>query len=44
MNNGPVSSYYAVYDDFFNYDSGIYYYVFGNLLGYHAIKITGWGV
>jgi cathepsin B len=33
-----------VYEDFMAYDSGIYKYTEGSLLGGHAVKVIGWGV
>eukprot|EP01017_Pseudomicrothorax_dubius_P012442 TRINITY_DN1514_c0_g1_i2.p1 TRINITY_DN1514_c0_g1~~TRINITY_DN1514_c0_g1_i2.p1 ORF type:complete len:299 (-),score=57.37 TRINITY_DN1514_c0_g1_i2:61-957(-) len=41
---GPVSTYFSVYNDFFAYQSGIYYPVSGDYVGLHAVKIIGWGV
>jgi len=43
MTNGPVEGAFTVYADFVNYKSGVYYYVSGDELGGHAIKILGWG-
>jgi len=43
MNNGPVEGSFTVYADFLTYKSGVYYYVSGDELGGHAIKILGWG-
>ncbi len=40
---GPVTVTYDVFQDFVNYKSGIYSYTSGALLGYHAVKILGWG-
>lgn len=34
---------FTVYGDFFNYKSGIYKHVSGNMAGGHAVKILGWG-
>jgi cathepsin B len=42
-NNGPAEAAFTVYDDFFNYKSGVYYHVSGGVAGGHAIKILGWG-
>jgi len=42
--HGPVEGTFAVYEDFANYVSGVYAHKTGSLLGYHAIKIIGWGV
>jgi cathepsin B len=41
---GPFEVCFAVYQDFFNYKSGVYKHVSGGLAGYHAVKIIGWGV
>ncbi|CAL8089180.1 unnamed protein product [Calicophoron daubneyi] len=41
--NGPVQAYFAVFEDFMDYDSGVYFHSHGDLLGYHAIRIIGWG-
>ena len=43
MLNGPVHASFAVYEDIMDYDSGVYFHSHGNLLGYHAIRIIGWG-
>ena len=43
MNTGPINSVYNVYEDFFNYRSGIYRYVSGKLLGGHSVRVIGWG-
>jgi len=32
-----------VFHDFFNYKSGVYHHVDGELAGGHAVKILGWG-
>lgn len=42
--NGPVVAVFTVYDDFIQYQSGVYQYTTGSALGGHAIKIIGWGV
>jgi cathepsin B len=34
---------FEVYHDFFNYKSGVYHHVTGELAGGHAVKILGWG-
>lgn len=41
--NGPVEADFSVYEDFLLYKTGVYKHVTGNLLGFHAIKIYGWG-
>lgn len=33
----------SVYEDFFNYASGVYQYVTGENVGGHAMKLIGWG-
>jgi cathepsin B len=42
--NGPVEAAFTVYEDFFNYKSGIYHHVSGGVAGGHAIKLVGFGV
>ena len=44
INNGPVHTGFAVYQDFMNYKSGIYKHVSGSSLGEHAVVIIGYGV
>jgi hypothetical protein len=39
---GPICASFEVYDDFFDYFSGIYKYVWGDYAGGHAISIVGW--
>jgi cathepsin B len=41
--NGPIEGAFDVYQDFFNYKSGVYQHVSGGLEGGHAIKVLGWG-
>jgi cathepsin B len=41
--NGPVEGAFTVYEDFFNYKSGVYHYVSGGIAGGHAIKVLGYG-
>ena len=43
-NNGPVEAGFTVYNDFFNYKSGVYHHVSGKVAGGHAVKMIGWGV
>jgi len=49
MANGPISSQFKVFEDFFQYKSGVYNGCSPpsnqsrKLAGYHAIKIVGWG-
>ena len=40
---GPVETGFTVYEDFMNYQTGIYHYTSGSQLGGHAVKIIGWG-
>jgi len=42
--NGPVETWFAVYQDFLNYHSGVYAPTSPVLLGYHAVEVLGWGV
>lgn len=41
--NGPITVTFSVYEDFFSYSSGVYQHTTGKLLGYHAVKLLGWG-
>jgi len=41
--HGPMQTGFNVYEDFYNYKSGVYHYVSGKFLGGHAVKILGWG-
>lgn len=41
--NGPLEIAFEVYDDFLNYESGIYIHQGGKLGGGHAVKLIGWG-
>lgn len=43
MTNGPMQTGFTVYQDFYNYQSGIYVYTSGAVVGGHAVKIVGWG-
>jgi hypothetical protein len=43
MTNGPMMVGMTVYEDFMNYEKGIYSHVTGEAVGGHAIKILGWG-
>lgn len=40
--DGPVIAAFAVYDDFYSYQSGVYRHVVGNLQGYHAVCVVGY--
>ena len=41
--NGPCETRFNVYNDFFNYKSGVYSHTSGGLAGGHAVKMIGWG-
>ena len=43
-NNGPFKVGFYVYDDFYDYESGIYSSLYGEYLGAHATLLVGWGV
>ncbi|CAJ0929635.1 unnamed protein product, partial [Mesorhabditis belari] len=40
---GTPEAAFTVYEDFYNYKSGVYHHVTGQELGGHAVKILGWG-
>ena len=42
LQNGPVLTAMTVYEDFFNYKSGIYRYTTGSRAGGHAVTIVGY--
>lgn len=45
MKNGPVVAGFTVYDDFPQYQFGVYFHALGNSTGVsHAVRILGWGV
>ncbi len=44
MINGPISTAFNIYADFFSYKSGVYKYKEGWALGGHVAKMMGWGV
>ena len=44
MRSGPISATMDVYEDFLQYNGGIYGHQFGELVGEgHGVKIIGWG-
>lgn len=50
INQGPVQAIFKVYPDFFMYKSGVYKPLEGQYvppeyeeIGYHAVRILGWG-
>ncbi|XP_038052351.1 cathepsin B-like cysteine proteinase 3 [Patiria miniata] len=44
MDNGPVNADMTLYEDFFTYRSGVYQHKTEQSMGFHAVKIIGWGV
>jgi C1A family cysteine protease len=42
LSNGPMSAVIKVYDDFLDYNGGVYQRTSNNFSGYHAIVIVGW--
>ena len=46
LQHGPVAATFTVYEDFFNYASGVYQLtnMSGKRAGLHAVKVLGWGV
>jgi cathepsin B len=44
MANGPVVATFTVYEDFFQYSTGVYQHATGRMVGGHAVRIVGWGV
>lgn len=41
--HGPIVAAMRVYEDFFDYGSGVYQHKFGDWAGNHAIKVIGYG-
>jgi len=41
--NGPITTGFRVYQDFFSYKKGVYHHVSGGFAGGHAVKVVGWG-
>lgn len=41
--NGPMIMGLRIYEDFMNYDQGVYKYTTGDLVGGHAMKLIGFG-
>jgi cathepsin B len=44
FNEGPIEAAFDVYDDFINYQGGVYRRISEGYLGGHAVKAVGWGV
>ncbi|KRZ61888.1 Cathepsin B-like cysteine proteinase 3 [Trichinella nativa] len=40
---GPVAVTFAVYEDFFYYKKGVYHHTSGSFMGFHAVRLLGWG-
>jgi len=40
---GPVEASFAVFDDFYSYKSGVYARKSWSFVGFHAVKMLGWG-
>jgi hypothetical protein len=40
--DGPVATWFQVYDDFYAYGGGVYQHVSGTYLGNHFVLIVGW--
>ena len=43
MTNGPMMVGLMVFEDFVNYESGVYHQTTGEMVGGHAMKLVGWG-
>ena len=41
--NGPVEASLTVFEDFFNYHSGVYQHLAGSIQGSLSVRIIGWG-
>lgn len=41
---GPVGASMRLYEDFYNYESGVYRHVAGQPDGHHVVRLIGWGV
>ncbi len=41
--NGPLMMGLMIYEDFLNYESGIYKQTTGKMVGGHAMKLIGYG-
>ena len=46
LNNGPVTTMMYLYNDYYDYRSGVYTHNTknNNVIGYHSITIMGWGI
>jgi len=43
IKNGPIAVSFRVYEDFVNYNTGVYEHVYGIEEGGHAVRLIGWG-
>jgi cathepsin B len=43
VKNGPIVAAFDVFEDFYQYKSGIYQYQAGDFVGGHAVRIVGYG-
>ena len=43
LTEGPVTTSMKVHNDFLYYKSGVYSHTKGEMMGYHAVEIIGWG-
>lgn len=43
LTEGPVTTSMKVHNDFLYYKSGVYSHTKGEMMGYHAVEIVGWG-
>lgn len=41
---GPITTSIKVYNDFLYYKSGVYSHVKGEMMGFHAVEMIGWGI
>ncbi|KAL5244509.1 hypothetical protein ACI65C_011919 [Semiaphis heraclei] len=41
---GPVTAFMYVYENFMGYKKGVYKSTAGELIGYHHVKLIGWGI
>ncbi|CAL8104616.1 unnamed protein product [Calicophoron daubneyi] len=44
MTNGPVVASFEIFEDFPNHVEKVYIHKTGKSLGYHAVRVIGWGV
>lgn len=42
--NGPAEAMFIVYEDFADYNGGVYQHIKGKVVFRHAVKLMGWGV